>query len=138
MSLPEMDSLEADLALPHPLEPARLLLLLPGRALPPAAALLVELLRAGELALLGAERLTSERLAEGRSRGAEDGVRRGGHLGGISFAGCCGLVRLFVRKQFQFNRPFDKEGGRGRRCVDEIGIGSGGERAQKRTEGFLG
>lgn len=66
-----MHSLEADLALPHALEPALSLLLLSG-ALPSSAALvesLAETLRTKRLSSLRMERA----LAEERSRGAEHG-----------------------------------------------------------------
>lgn len=70
---PEMHSLEANLALPHSVEPALLLRLGAGAgALPAAALALVE-------ARLGTERLAEGALAEERARGAEERGCRG-HL----------------------------------------------------------
>lgn len=78
---PEMDSLQANLTLPHALEPRLLLLLSAIGTLPPATASLVELL--AESLLLSAKCLasvgTESGLAEDGARGAEDGVCGGGH-----------------------------------------------------------
>jgi hypothetical protein len=66
-----MHSLEANLALPHSVEPALLLRLGAGAgALPAAALALVE-------ARLGTERLAEGALAEERARGAEERGCRG-------------------------------------------------------------
>lgn len=89
--LPEVHSLEANLALPHPLEPA--LLLVGSRALPPAAALLVEVLPVGE-ARGGAA--AERRLAEQRPRGAEHGARRRGHSCRVCGGTFAGAVRSCV------------------------------------------
>ena len=77
MDLPEMHRLEANLALPHPLEPTllRLLLRTISGALPPPPTLPKALSKA-----LRPERLSSLRakssLAKQRPRGAEEGVCR--------------------------------------------------------------
>jgi hypothetical protein len=74
-----MDGLEADLALPHAVEPTLLLLLSAISALPSTAAALVEVLSESLLA----ESLSGGRgeggLAEERARGAEEGVCGRGH-----------------------------------------------------------
>lgn len=79
-----MHRLEANLALPHALEPALLLLLGAVGALPAAAALL-EALR--EALALRAEGLASRRAKGGRAEcrpgGAEDGACGGGGHSGI-------------------------------------------------------
>lgn len=75
-----MDGLEADLALPHALEPTMLLLLLSAiSALPSTAAALVEVLAESLLteSLSGGRREGG--LAEERARGAEEGVCGRGH-----------------------------------------------------------
>ena len=100
-AVPEVDGLEANLAMPHPLEPT-LLRTLSRRALPPAAPLLVELLPLPLLegALLEAHATSSaggaeaRSLAEQRARGAEDGVGRRSHRWDCRF-----FFSLFVREK---------------------------------------
>lgn len=74
-----MDSLEANLALPHLLEPALLLLRGLGGALPPPA--LAEARGGNALAEGGIAGEEGGLLAEQRPGGAHYGVRRRGHGG---------------------------------------------------------
>lgn len=92
-----MHSLEPNLAMPHPLKPALLLLLggALGRGLPSLGAAGVVEARLTK----GAAGEGCGLLAEQGSRGAEDGVCRGGHLRLIAFGqlvvdwGGSGLMR---------------------------------------------
>lgn len=73
-----MHRLDANLALPRLLEPARRLLLLPGRRALPSLALLAELLAEELLALAGEEGGRSGgALAQDGPGGAQDAARRG-------------------------------------------------------------
>lgn len=71
---PEVHSLDADLALPHALEPRLRLLLSSAVSALPSSAALVEALGKALLTESLASLRTEGGLAEGRSGGAEDGV----------------------------------------------------------------